>query len=65
MSQEGLVFKMSCPDAVGLVARVTGLSTDAVRQLVAENSQGRILGFLGEPTVNVTTLNLAVAAARG
>jgi formyltetrahydrofolate deformylase len=25
MSQEGLVFKMSCPDAVGLVARVTGL----------------------------------------
>jgi formyltetrahydrofolate deformylase len=25
MSQEGLVFKMSCPDAVGLVAKVTGL----------------------------------------
>ena len=50
---------------VARVARVTGLSTDAVQQLVAENSQGRILGFLGEPTVNVTTLNLAVAAARG
>ncbi|HEY8901070.1 MAG TPA: formyltetrahydrofolate deformylase [Chthoniobacterales bacterium] len=25
MSEEGLVFRMSCPDAVGLVARVTGL----------------------------------------
>ncbi len=25
MSHEGLIFKMSCPDAVGLVARVTGL----------------------------------------
>lgn len=25
MSQEGLVFKMSCPDAVGLVAKVTSL----------------------------------------
>jgi potassium-transporting ATPase KdpC subunit len=50
---------------VARVARVTGLSTGAVQQLVAENSQGRILGFLGEPTVNVTTLNLAVAAARG
>lgn len=25
MSDEGLIFKMSCPDAVGLVARVTGL----------------------------------------
>jgi potassium-transporting ATPase KdpC subunit len=50
---------------VARVARVTGLSTDAVQQLVAENSQGRILGFLGEPTVNVTTLNLAVATAGG
>jgi potassium-transporting ATPase KdpC subunit len=50
---------------VARVARVTGLSTDAVQRLVAENSQGRILGFLGEPTVNVTTLNLAIAAAIG
>ncbi len=50
---------------VARVARVTGLSVDEVQKLVAENSQGRILGFLGEPTVNVTTVNLAVAAARG
>jgi K+-transporting ATPase ATPase C chain len=44
------------------VARVTGLSPDRVRELVAQASSGRILGFLGEPTVNVTELNQAVAA---
>jgi len=46
------------------VAEVTGLSVAAVDQAVAEASSGRILGFLGEPTVNVTELNLAIAAAR-
>jgi K+-transporting ATPase ATPase C chain len=46
------------------VARVTGLSTDEVRRLVADNTDGRSLGFLGDPGVNVTRLNLAVAAAR-
>jgi K+-transporting ATPase ATPase C chain len=50
---------------VARVARATGLSTDAVQKLVADDTDGRILGFLGEPTVNVTTLNLAVAAASG
>lgn len=46
------------------VARVTGLSEDAVRELVAGATSGRVLGFLGEPAVNTTELNLAVAAAR-
>ena len=45
------------------VAQVTGLSQDEVRDLVANASTGRILGFLGEPTVNVTELNLAVQGA--
>jgi K+-transporting ATPase ATPase C chain len=49
---------------VNRVARVTGLSPDRVRDLVAQATDGRILGFLGEPTVNVTELNLAVAAAQ-
>ncbi|WP_433294170.1 potassium-transporting ATPase subunit C [Pseudonocardia sp. CA-142604] len=49
---------------VARVARVTGLSQDEVRNLVSEASSGRILGFLGEPTVNVTELNLAVQEAR-
>ena len=46
------------------VARVTGLPELQVRQLVADTTDGRALGFLGEPTVNVTRLNLAIAGAR-
>jgi K+-transporting ATPase ATPase C chain len=42
------------------VARETGLSQAEVRELVAENTDGRGLGFLGEPGVNVLKLNLAV-----
>ena len=43
------------------VARVTGLPEDQVRRLVTDATQGRDLGLLGEPGVNVTELNLAVA----
>ena len=50
---------------VARVARVTGLSQEQVGAAVAGATDGRVLGFLGEPTVNVTRLNLAVAAARG
>jgi potassium-transporting ATPase KdpC subunit len=42
------------------VARERGLSDDAVRQLVARHTAGRQFGFLGEPTVNVLMLNLAL-----
>ncbi|MEQ3554828.1 K(+)-transporting ATPase subunit C [Pseudonocardia nematodicida] len=49
---------------VDRVARVTGLPVARVEDLVARASSGRILGFLGEPHVNVTELNLAVADAR-
>jgi K+-transporting ATPase ATPase C chain len=49
---------------VARVARVSGLPQAEVEGLVAQATDGRILGFLGEPTVNVTELNLAVAAAR-
>ncbi|MCL2725324.1 MAG: potassium-transporting ATPase subunit KdpC [Polyangiaceae bacterium] len=42
------------------VARVRGLSEERVRELVRVSSEGRDLGVLGEPRVNVGLLNLAL-----
>ncbi|MFC5175570.1 K(+)-transporting ATPase subunit C [Nocardioides taihuensis] len=51
---------------VDRVARANGLDVSTVEDLVADHTEGRTLGTLGEPRVNVLELNLAVLrAARG
>ena len=57
ISPEGALFQ------VPHVAKARNLPEDRIRQLVTENTQGRLAGLLGEPRVNVLALNLALDAA--
>jgi potassium-transporting ATPase KdpC subunit len=45
------------------VAKARNLSEEKVRDLIAQNTKGRLIGLIGEPRVNVLALNLALDAA--
>ena len=45
------------------IARERGMNEDDIRALIAKHAEGRQLGFLGEPRVNVLELNLDLDTA--
>jgi len=47
----------------GRVAKARNMTVNEVKQLIAKNTAGADLGFLGEPRVNVTVLNVALDQA--
>jgi K+-transporting ATPase ATPase C chain len=57
ISPDGALFQ------VPRVAKARKMPEERVRELVTQNTQGRLVGILGEPRVNVLALNLALDAA--
>jgi K+-transporting ATPase ATPase C chain len=47
------------------IAKARNLPEDRIRQLVADHTEDRLFGLLGEPRVNVLLLNLALDQLAG
>jgi K+-transporting ATPase ATPase C chain len=54
ISPEGALFQVT------RIAKARNVREDRIRQLIANHTEGRLFGLLGEPRVNVLLLNLAL-----
>jgi K+-transporting ATPase ATPase C chain len=66
-SASGLDLEISLAAAdyqAARVARARGLAPERMQALIAQHTEGRLLGVLGEPRVNVLELNLALDALK-
>ncbi|MBC1420304.1 K(+)-transporting ATPase subunit C [Listeria seeligeri] len=54
------ISKEAAAYQVDRISKVRGISTKVVKDIIAENTSERLLGFWGEPTVNVLQVNLAL-----
>src|SRR5215467_5191412 len=59
ISPEAAVFQIPC------IAKARKLPEERIRQLVADHTEGRLYGLLGEPRVNVLLLNLVLDQLAG
>ena len=58
ISQENALFQAP------RVAAARGVPVESVRKMITEHTEGRTLGFMGEPRVNVLALNLSLDEGR-
>ena len=56
---------MSAEIQIPRIVEASGLSEDVVRQIIADNTNGKTLGVFGEETVNVLGVNVDIAQAMG
>jgi potassium-transporting ATPase KdpC subunit len=54
------ISPLAAEQQIARVAKERGIAPEQLRQLVRNHTQGRLLGVVGEPRVNVLRLNLAL-----
>jgi K+-transporting ATPase ATPase C chain len=58
--EEPYITPQNADQQAARIAATRGISVATVNALIAANTSGRDIGILGEPAVNVTTLNIAL-----
>ena len=52
-------------EVIPRIAKASGLTEKEIKDIVSENTQGKVLGIFGEETVNVLKVNIEIAQRMG